>query len=635
MIAVLDKHTIDRIAAGEVVERPASVVKELLENSLDSGADSISVEIKDGGETLIRVTDNGCGIPKDEVKTAFLRHSTSKIRSAEDLHNIFTLGFRGEALSSISAVSRVEIITKTEGDLTGIRYSLDGGFENLYEEVGAPEGTTIIVKDIFYNTPARRKFLKSSNTEAAYIGDLIEKLALSHPHISFRFINKGSGRLQTSGKGNLKDTIYQIYGKQTASALIPVDYEKEGIHIKGFLGKPEIAKGSRSMENYFVNGRYVKDKTLCRAIEDGYSDRLMQHKYPFTVLYIEIDPSCVDVNVHPSKMEVRFSDSSQVYRALRFAIEYAFTESEMISTESFGPKTEKKSADNPENALKTSIPEPFEKERTKILEEFHADKLVESAFLPASSAILKDEEKYEDDIFAAKSIKQNDKTYTPHIESPPQTEYKSQAFDAKNIGQLNFLAEESRKNHTIVGQIFGTYWIVEFQQKMYIIDQHAAHEKVLYEKFLKAFQEERISSQMTSPPILLTLSEIEADTLKQNEELFKSLGFEIEHFGGKQYTVYAIPSLLPSLSKEDMLKELIANLTEGELAKTPQLITEKTASMACKAAVKGNQKLSLREVEKLIDDLLLLDNPYNCPHGRPTIIEMSRYELEKKFKRII
>lgn len=624
MIAVLDKTTIDKIAAGEVIERPSSIVKELLENAVDSGADSVCVEIREGGSAMIRVTDNGCSIPKEEVRTAFLRHSTSKIRSAEDLQKISTLGFRGEALSSIAAVSRVEIIAKTQGELSGVRYAIEGGEESLFEEIGAPEGTTIIVRDVFFNTPARRKFLKSQHTEAAHIADLVEKLALSSPSIAFCFINQRRSIFQTSGRGQLKDVIYQIYGKEIASALLEIDYEKYGIRISGFIGKPELARASRSMEIYFVNGRYVKDKTVCRAIEDGYADRMMQHKYPVCILHIEIDPSVLDVNVHPAKTEIRFSDSSQIYRAVREAVESAFEKQSMIREGFFTERKELK----PSSAL--SLPgyeklEPFEKERERSLRESKESKEEKK---PSFEDSLQDS--FEDSPPPAEPV--FGKSMQSQSIGEERESYKK---EERKMGQLDFLSPESRAQHRIVGQIFKTYWIIEFCQKIYIIDQHAAHEKVLYEKFLKALHQGSIVSQMISPPLLITLTQTEADAVERHKKILFEFGFEIEHFGGKQYGIYAIPSLLPSLSKEELVGELIAKISESDLKKTPDLIREKTASMACKAAVKGNHELSIGEVEKLIEELLLLDNPYNCPHGRPTMIEMSKYELEKKFKRIL
>lgn len=642
MIAVLDKVTIDKIAAGEVIERPASIVKELLENALDSGADSICVEIKDGGRAMIRVTDNGCSIPKKEVKTAFLRHSTSKIRSAEDLQEISSLGFRGEALSSIAAVSRVEIIAKTQEELTGIRYGIEGGEERFFEEIGAPEGTTLIVRDVFFNTPARRKFLKSDHTEAAHIGDLVEKIALSRPFVAFRFISQRRGIFETSGKGRLKDAIHQIYGREISSFLLPVEYEKNGIRVSGYIGRPELARGSRAMETYFVNGRYVKDKIVCRALEEGYADRMMQHKYPVCVLHIATDPSTLDVNVHPAKTEIRFFDSSLVYRAVREAVEAAFEERNMIREGFFEEKKEERGRIY---LPASEMPEPFEKKRERsLLEERRGEAQEGSKACPPAasfSEFLKKEAgpakiaeglcEYTDGV--AQAVPGNTAAQTAE-DTKAQAGEEAPIFGGESE-QLRFLSPESSAGYRIVGQIFRTYWIIEFCQKIYIIDQHAAHEKVLYEKFLDGLQRGRIASQMLSPPLLLTLTPTEEDALVRHKDLLLEAGFEIEHFGGKQYGVYSIPSLLPSLSKEELIMELIAQLCEGALKKTPDLIREKIAGMSCKAAVKGNQELSEEEVRKLIEDLLLLENPYNCPHGRPTLIEMSRYELEKKFKRIV
>lgn len=619
MIAVLDKDTIDKIAAGEVVERPASIVKELLENAIDAGATSITVEIKDGGKSLIRVTDNGSGIAKNEVRIAFLRHATSKIQSADDLQNITSLGFRGEALSSIAAVSKMEMITKVRSEMVGHWYVIEGGIEQSFEEVGAVDGTSIIVRDLFFNTPARRKFLKSNQTEAAHIAELVEKIALSHQDVSIRLIANNQAKLQTSGNGNLKDSIYRLYGREVAMALLPVEYSAQGIEITGVIAKPEVSRASRSMEMYFVNGRYIKAKTIASAIEEGYGNRLMQHQYPFTVLNYHIPPEVMDVNVHPTKMEVRFSEEVKIYEVTRDAIVSALMEKELIK---------RVEADRVQLKRVSDLPVSDVKQKGKISEAFETK--------PQHNQ-RKIQERIENYQVPSDLVSSQVFLDRPQEERINQVVDKAQdsVEEVAVVGeQLKFLDKKNLHLHKIVGQIFGTYWIVEFNQKMIVIDQHAAHEKVLYERLMKQYQN-TVPSQMVVPPILLTLTAIEADALNQNQKVLSDLGFHIENFGGHEYRIDGVPSILPSVSKKEMLKELIAELADHNQLKTPESIIAKTASMACKAAVKGNHTLSLLEAKALIDELMSLENPYNCPHGRPTMFEMSKYEIEKKFKRIV
>lgn len=644
MISVLDKNTIDKIAAGEVVERPSSIVKELVENAIDSGALAISIEIKDGGTSLIRVTDNGGGISKEEIKTAFLRHATSKIRRANDLFNIHTLGFRGEALSSISSIAKCEIISKPSTQLTGVRYVIEGGAEVSFEDVGAPVGTTLLIRDIFFNTPVRRKFLKSTSTETAYISELVEKFMLSNLDVSIRYIVNNQTKLQSSGNGDLKEVIYQIYGREVHKALIEVDYSEDDISIKGFIAKPEISRANKSQLIYFVNGRYVRDKHIIKAIEDAYADRMMQHKYPFAVLMIEIDTQSVDVNVHPSKMEIRFSDEAYIYEKVKKAIEVSLKNADMIRQA--GIDEEKKAA------IKRNferLPEPFEKNKLKLLTE--SDKNITTANLsdkkeeflkdlPSIDLSLKPDkvlpELKVDTIISTfdkadleRESKQNNK------EVIYENKVNEDKLQEPAVKQLEFLDKKASKKRNIIGQIFDTYWIVEFDKSMYIIDQHAAHEKVLYERFLKQFEKEELSSQLISPATVISLSSTEADAVEKHLPSLKKLGFEIEHFGGREYSISAIPNILPSVNKEVWLRELISELLEVDSVKNTESILEKIASMSCKAAIKGNQKISFEEAKILIDELLELDNPYNCPHGRPTVIKMTKTEIEKKFKRIV
>lgn len=648
-IAVLDQNTIDKIAAGEVVERPASVVKELVENAVDAGATAITVEIKEGGISFIRVTDNGGGIEKEQVPLAFLRHATSKIEKVEDLLQISSLGFRGEALSSISAVSQMEVITKTPEALTGVRYVIEGGREKTLEEVGAPNGTTMLVRNLFFNTPARGKFLKTAMTEAGYVGGYMEQLALSHQDISFKYMVNGQTKLHTSGNSNLKDVIYGIYGRDITRELVPVAFERPGISIEGFIGKPMIARGNRNFENYYINGRYVKSKILMKAIEEAYKPYMMQHKYPFVCLHYDIEGEEIDVNVHPTKMEVRFQNQGTVYNATYDMITAALSHREMIPEVELEKRTEPKKE-------KTAPPEPFEtgyKQQAKKWESsiretkapYMAADLkpaIQKPSIPVPSApqtglrpamaepalktaTVKSE--------LPGSVRPQTEVHTPTVsEKPsvsPEKPVQMELFDDR------LLSKKARLHHRIIGQLFETYWLVEYDNKFYIIDQHAAHEKVLYERFMKEFANREIVTQMVSPPQVISLNLQEDLLLKTHMELFKRFGFEISEFGGREYSIHGVPANLYGISVQDFFVELLDSL-ENENPRQPlDILTGRIATAACKAAVKGNNTLSVQEADKLIDELLGLDNPYHCPHGRPTIISMTKYELEKKFKRIV
>lgn len=615
-IAILNQETIDKIAAGEVVERPCSVVKELVENAIDAGSTAITVEIKDGGISFIRITDNGCGIERDQVAVAFYRHSTSKIRSAEDLLTVKSLGFRGEALSSISAVARVELITKTYDELTGTRYVIEGSKELSNEEIGAPDGTTFIVKDLFYNVPARRKFLKTAQTEGSYISDMVEKLALSHPDISFKFINNNQTKLHTSGNGNRKDIIYHIFGREISSSLLEVKHECEYFKVEGFIGKPVITRGNRNYENYFINGRYVKSNILSRAIEEAYKSFLMQHQYPFTVLYFTFF-SELDVNVHPTKMELRFDNNNEIYVELCDTIYAILSHKEMI------PDVPVDSTPAPKKIVheyKEPIPEPFEKRR---INEVRAAES-RSVYGQSVTSTVKNYSATEP---AAKAPETSTAYEPAHVVTGTQ----------QTLGDYDkvFLTESAKKQFSIIGQLFKTYWLIEFEDKLYIIDQHAAHEKVLYEKTMARLANKDFTSQRISPPIVMTLDARESEMLEKYRPQIEQFGYEVEHFGGKEYMISAIPDNLFNIDMKDLFIEMLDDFSNSTGRQTPDIITEKVASMSCKAAVKGNDKLTLPEINKLIDELLSLDNPYNCPHGRPTIISMSKYEIEKKFKRIV
>lgn len=720
-IEVLDQTTIDKIAAGEVVERPASVVKELVENALDAKATAVTVEIREGGIDLIRITDNGSGIPADQVRTAFLRHATSKIRTVEELTGIASLGFRGEALSSIAAVSQVEMITRVPDVLQGVRYLIEGGKEVLCEEVGAPSGTTFLVRNLFYNTPARRKFLRTPVSEASAVGNVVEQLALSHPEVSFKYMVNGQTKLHTSGNRNLRELVYNIYGREIARELIEIHGESELMKISGFIGKPVVSRGNRNFENYYVNHRYVKSSLLAKAIEDGYHTSMMQHKYPFTLLYLELDGNAVDVNVHPTKMELRFSRQEEIYRQLTETVSRTLREEEQIVHVTFDqrPKAEKQ-----EKKEDRQIPEPFETRRLRQISgrpsapgsesrkmpiypsdqktrtfqvaeknpyltreedalfekkpaeqeqrkdrsagmratpqpEKQSSDLSEKGYLPEKEEKpnplqpdRKETEKSEDGMLhpgcrekQEETVKQQQKRadereesgtlQSKQKESDQASERKQEsAAEQLQLFQDPMLSEQARKHHTIIGQVFDTFWLVQYQDSLYIIDQHAAHEKVLFERMMKNYREKKVLSQMMSPPQIITLSDREAELLERYLELFESFGYQVSSFGGKEYAISAVPHNLYGIPAQDLFVEILDHLEEtGE--KPLDIITEKLASMSCKAAVKGNHRMSRPEIEELIGELLTLEDPYHCPHGRPTIISISKQEMEKKFKRIV
>lgn len=701
-IAVLDQNTIDKIAAGEVVERPSSVVKELVENAIDAGATAITVEITDGGKKLIRITDNGSGMDAEQVPLAFLRHATSKIEKVEDLTHIASLGFRGEALSSIAAVSQVELITKTPSGISGTRYVIEGGKEQSLEEMGAPEGTTFLIRNLFYNTPARSKFLKSDMTEAGYINTLMEQLALSHPEISFKYIQNRQVKLSSSGNYSVKDVIYSVYGREIAKALLDVSYENDFMKIEGFVGKPEISRGNRTFENYYINGRYVKNKIITKAIEDGYKGLVMQHKFPFVSLRIEMDGNDLDVNVHPAKREVRFARETEVYTAIYETVRKVLTHRELIPQVSVGkdeptPRTEQIKPGN--------IPEPFEvKRRQEMYGHLNRTANIASHAAPTASEIrstapvpsipynkptngtasygsaesahnssASSADKYkrvdslrENPVYGSQPFtKEEEEMFSgtlkdgrnensvaetadyevisekPAESAPPEVDnepIKSQEQEPPKQLELfeeRLLAPESRSRHRLIGQLFDTYWLVQFEDNFYIIDQHAAHEKVYYERFVKQFQSQNIQSQYVSPPLIVSLSLEEENLLKANEKYFRDFGFEIEPFGGREYSISAVPSSLLGMTEEELFLEMLDHLTADGSRDAFEIFASRLATMACKAAVKGNHSMSPQEADKLIDELLTLENPYNCPHGRPTIIAMSKTEIEKKFKRIV
>lgn len=624
-IHVLDENTIDKIAAGEVVERPLSVVKELVENAIDAGADAITVEIKDGGISMIRVTDNGSGIEPFQLKTAFLRHATSKIRTAQDLPLVDSLGFRGEALSSIAAVSMIEVITKTKQNLTGIRYILEGAEEKSFEEIGAPDGSTFLVRNLFFNVPVRRNFLKQPATEGSYVSELMEHMAMSRPDISFKYICNGREHFHTSGNSDLREVIYRVYGKETAEHVVEIDQEGNGIRIQGYLGEPVLTRSNRNFETFFVNGRYIKSDLISKAVEDGYKEYLMQHKFPFAVLHFCLDTQMVDVNVHPAKMEVRFLNGSFFFDFIASAVNASLKVREMIPEVILSGEDKKQPEQEP-------APEPFERNRVRenaVREEsrYMEENPEMKDFMqnPVWNRIFGNndsENKVKNESGSANVIKADEHVF---VEKPVQMDF----FEDK------ILSPSVKDEYRILGQIFDTYWLVGFRDKLLIIDQHAAHEKVKYEALMKQFREKSVLSQMLNPPIVLTLGAGEELILSEYEEAFKNLGFEVEKFGGNEYVLRSVPVDLYGCSEKEMFTDLLDELSGAPNKDHPGVIEERIATMACKAAVKGNNRMSREEAEQLIDQLLSLENPYHCPHGRPTVITVSKYELEKKFKRIV
>lgn len=674
MIQILDQFTIDKIAAGEVIERPGSVIKELVENSIDAGATALTVEIKDGGLSFIRITDNGCGIAKEEVPVAFLRHATSKLQTADDLLKIASLGFRGEALSSIAAVAQVEMITKQAQALTGTRYQIHGGNEISIEEIGAPVGTTIVVRNLFYNTPARKKFMKTPATEGSYIYDLVCRIAMSHPEISFQFIMNSADKLFTSGNGKLKDIIYHIYGRDITNNLLEIDAENENVHITGYLAKPSISRGNRAFEDYYVNRRYIKSNILTKAIEDAYRTFVMVHKFPFTVLNFEINPALIDVNIHPAKRELKFMNEPDIYDFTYISVRKALLFKELIPEVTPGKDARPQTLASRKLERK---PEPFEANRraaettgqnepiqpvTNTSIPVQMKPIQQDAATSAQKELMQRNVstpiQNQDTVLSAqnKQIKQDaatsaqkelvqkepgpemvqDSMQTYQVTNPVSTDVpKKETYQQLDMFEHKFLDSEARKKHRIIGQVFQTYWLIEYEDKFFIMDQHAAHEKVKFEELMENYKNKSIVSQYLMPPAVVTLSGAEAEFLREHLDFFHDLGFEIEGFGGKEYKLSAVPANLFGLDGRELFLEFIGELSENGQKTTIDVFISKLSTMACKAAIKGNTVISTKEADALIDQLLKLENPYTCPHGRPTLISMTERELEKKFKRIV
>lgn len=717
MIKVLDQNTINKIAAGEVIEKPSSVIKELVENSIDSGATAVTVEVKGGGLSFLRVTDNGAGINKDEVKLAFLRHATSKLVTVEDLLSISSLGFRGEALASIAAVAQVEMITKTADDVTGLRYQIHGGKEISSEEIGAPGGTTIIVRNLFYNTPARKKFMKTDATETSYIYDLMCRICMSHPEISFKFIANGTDKLFTSGNGKLRDIIYHIYGRDITSNLLEINVENDYMKISGYIARPCISRGNRSFEGYYVNHRYIKSAVLTKAIEDAFRTFVMIHKFPFTEINFQVRPDLLDVNVHPTKMELKFANSQDIYSFTYNAIRETLLFKELIpdvapgkdpKPETFKQRDVGKAPEAFENKRREAIvraeertvpqsqpeqlrpaepqsqPEQLSSAETQtspqqlcpiepqtssqpvrpvieIIDETSSSNNKGSDVIdnnktekPAGNYIYADRNNdLERAIVQNRNVVNESPAYTasaparPSVTAATQDSTVSAASDAayieeagkkyvqQDMFQEKFLTREARAKHRLIGQLFKTYWLIEYDGKFFIMDQHAAHEKVKYEELMENYKNKKIYSQYLMPPAVVTLSAAEIEFLHENMEMFEALGYQIENFGGREFKLNAVPDNLFGLDGRELFIDFISDASSSAKKVTIDTFIHKLSTMACKAAIKGNTEISFKEADALIDQLLKLENPYTCPHGRPTVISMTEAEIEKKFKRIV
>lgn len=677
-IQLLDQATINQIAAGEVIDRPSSVVKELLENAIDAKATAITVEIKDGGISFIRITDNGCGIEKDQVRKAFLRHATSKLHTIDDLLDIGSLGFRGEALSSIAAIAQVELISKPPEAMLGISYQIEDGEEKSLTQIGAPDGTTILVRNLFYHVPARKKFLKTAATEGNYINQLMENMAMLRPDISMRFINGGQNKLYTSGNGRLKDLIYTIYGREISSNVLEINYECPLFVVTGYIGKPIISRGNRTFENYYINGRFVKSRLIAAAIEQAYKPFMMQHRYPFTVLHIKIKPELIDVNVHPAKMEVRFQQENEIYELLAGAIENTLRGKEFIPDVSDDGKAKKNVQE------KQKLPEPFEQRRLQAMKEIIPPPPTEHKIQNEQKPSAEHKTQSEQNLFTENKIqseqklpKNEEQPKVPSKLSEPVCEYKAEKKQTikdsdskwelasgihKRIGQdvsktINqmppqpeqklekpeqqtlftepLLSEKARIHHRLIGQLFDTYWLIQYGNQLYIMDQHAAHEKVNYERLMEAYRKKERITQFVSPPMVISLTRAEEAILEEFKSEFERIGFTIEPYGGREYAISEIPANLYGINEKELFLEMLSDLEDRGSMQPSELIASKLASMSCKAAIKGGQKISFKEADALVSQLLTLENPYACPHGRPTIITMTKYELEKKFKRIV
>ena len=657
-IHLLDNSLINKIAAGEVVERPASIVKELVENSIDAGSTAITIEIADGGISLIKITDNGKGIPSNDVRTAFLRHATSKLNAIEDLDDILTLGFRGEALSSIASIAQVEMVTKTIDEELGKRIVINAGTIETEEDIAANVGTIFTVKNVFYNIPARRKFLKKPATEGGYITEIVNRIALGHPQVAIKYINNGNCVMQTNGNNDLKSTVLYVYGKAIASQMLEVNYSKDGFNVVGLVAKPELSRGNRNYENFFINGRYIKSNIMSDPAENAYKGKLMVGKFPVFMLNFKVPSNTVDVNVHPTKLEVRFSDENLVYDIIYTAVQKSLDNATLIPNVSWDKKPKVKA--EPINQIVLNDDDNFLYDDAAIMPT--SDNILNEAvsknenkgisiaqMLYADSREILNKQDLDPDVahnIKSDNIKLSDKQNTFNNNSygnAPLINHSEFGGNKANI-KKEALKEEldapARKvkaffnNYKIVGQIFATYWIIEQDNTMYVIDQHAAHERTLYEELTQKIKGSTPSSQILLSPIAVNLSDSEKIVVEENKELLESFGFEIDEFGTNSYAIRAVPYIFDEISNVNFFIDIVDILADKNVKNLYDTKEDAIAMMSCKAAVKANNRLSYIEAKSLVQRLLTLENPFTCPHGRPTIIEMSKYELEKKFKRI-
>jgi DNA mismatch repair protein MutL len=632
-IKLLDTHTINKIAAGEVVERPASVVKELVENSIDAKASSITVEIKNGGIDLIRVTDNGVGIPSEEVEIAFLRHATSKIETELDLNKVLSLGFRGEALASIAAVSSIELISKTSESLTGKRVEVQGGRVLQSEEIAAPSGTTFIMRHLFMNVPARKEFLKSPSSEGARITDYMYKLALGHPQISFKYIQNNKLLFQTLGNYDLNSAVLKLYGKEISKECVPFVYEEKGIKLTGLLGKPTLTKGNRHFEFFFINGRFIKSPLLQRALESAYKTLVMVGKFPFGIIHLEINPEEVDVNVHPTKLEVRFKQEQLIYDVVYQGIKNSLQEQILMPTIVKPIKEEKpKPAPKEEWAVQSLFEKPNPQKTFSFEKIQHEMKNQVVKETPTASFIKLDSDiKPDTEVINSKATtiqsKPTNNTITQEVTSAKQSSQQQVQEPKEKRLQLGL-------DYAIIGQLFQTYWLVSYEEKVLLIDQHAAHERVLYERYMKAFTKGTVQTQMLLVPETISLTPREFNLLEEHQQVLEGLGFRFEHFGENAVLIREVPYLFNHPIGTEELKEMLEKLDVLDLKNAYDLKEDTIITMSCKHAVKAKDKLEKQECMALIKELLELENPYSCPHGRPTILVITEKEIEKLFKRI-
>ena len=673
-IVLLDDLTINQIAAGEVIERPANVVKELVENSLDANATSVSVEIENGGITYMRITDNGKGIEPDDIDLAFERHATSKIRRAEDLVRVSTMGFRGEALASIAAIAKVEMVTRTKNNETGTKVIVEGGNILSKEECGAPIGTTITIRELFYNTPVRYKFLKKDFTEGGYIETAVERIALIHPEVGFKLINNKKEVLHTSGNGNMTDVVYNVFGKDIASNLVDVNFQYENIRVTGVVGKPEIARSNRSNQMFYVNGRFIKDKTLSAAAEEAYRTMIPHGKFGFCILNINIPPEQVDVNVHPAKLEVRFSEEGKVFKAIHYAIKNTLLGVDLVredddnnyvpdvknitsedsskNTDTFGSKVVPISENvAPKRTLfdifkgkqekNNAVKEEELKDNEYIIEVTQKEEKEKKSFMNnlttnSESKITRPIEiKNPEEIENLHKLETNTKTdENANVESKDTNNTITDEGQVNTFFEKDFSDKAPIPEYKILGVAFDTYILLQMDEDIYILDQHAAHERVLYEKIKENFYRSGGKEvQMLLLPDILEVSKRDMHMIKDHIDLFEQAGFALEEFGENTIKINGVPVICYEMDTKALFMDILDGIDITTRTNKQDIEEKFIATVACKAAVKANMKLDEREIRGLLDQMLLLDNPFTCPHGRPTAIRITKYEIEKKFGR--